>query len=130
MDVERIANQFVEAINRHDVNALYRLMSVDHRFIDSGGAVYEGREAMKGGWIGYFNMVPDYRIDVAKVIVSGETAVLLGKASGTYTSDGKLRSENHWETPAAWRAEIIGGRLREWQVYADNEALRAIMQRE
>jgi ketosteroid isomerase-like protein len=130
MDVERIANQFVEAINRHDVDSLCLLMSDDHRFIDSGGAVYAGRDTMKGGWNGYFSMVPDYQIDVAKVIVSGETAILLGKACGTYTSDGTLKSENYWETPAAWRADVVNGQVREWQVYADNEPLREIMRRE
>jgi hypothetical protein len=38
-----------------------------------------------------------------------------------------LRPENHWTTPAAWRASIRDGLIAEWRVYADNEPIRQIM---
>lgn len=45
-----VARQFVEAINRQDVNALVELMTPDHRFTDSLGNVASGRESMREGW--------------------------------------------------------------------------------
>jgi hypothetical protein len=49
---------------------------------------------------------------------------MLGVVEGTYTSDGKLKPENHWKTPAALRAFIEDGKVAEWRVYADNEPIR------
>jgi ketosteroid isomerase-like protein len=50
-----VAEQFVTAINAHDVERLASLMTSDHRFIDSLGAVIEGRDAMREGWKFYFS---------------------------------------------------------------------------
>lgn len=126
---EHIARLFVEAINRHDPKAIADLMTEDHRFIDSLGTVVCGRDRMRQGWTEYLAMVPDYVVTVSDAFTSGDTAVLLGKASGTYTSEGTLRSDNYWETPAAWRAVIRGDKVAEWQVYADNEPIREVMRR-
>jgi ketosteroid isomerase-like protein len=49
---------FVDAINRHDVEALVTLMTEDHCFVDGLGQVVRVREQMKNGWIGYFGWVP------------------------------------------------------------------------
>ena len=130
MSAEGVANRFVVAINQRDVEAIYELMTEDHRITDSGGGIVEGREEMKEAWINYFNMVPDYLISVSEVFVSENTVVLLGKASGTYTADGVIKPENSWETPAAWRAVVSIEQISEWQIFADLEPIREIMRRE
>ena len=83
---------------------------------------------MQTGWQHYFTMVPDYSIQIEKEIPNGHEVILLGKAGGTYVGrDGILKPENRWETPAAWRAAVTDGKLSEWQVYCDNEPIRAKM---
>lgn len=119
----------MEAINAHDAEAIAELMTEDHRFIDSGGMIVDGRDAMREGWIGYFKMVPDYVVDVCEVFTSGDTVVLLGKACGTYSADGTVRPEDYWETPAAWKAIVAGERIALWQVFADSEPIGAIMRK-
>ena len=52
---------------------------------------------------------------------------MLGRARGTYSTDGTLKDENRWETPAAWRALVEGGLVAEWRVYSDNEPMRERM---
>ena len=47
-------------------------------------------------------------------VVKLEQAIF-GSAQGTFSKDGSLPKENFWKTPALW------------QVYADNEPIRAIM---
>ena len=37
MSAEDVANRFVGAINQRDVEAIYELMTEDHRITDSGG---------------------------------------------------------------------------------------------
>jgi ketosteroid isomerase-like protein len=130
MNIEEIANKFIEAINRHDVDAIGELMSEDHTFVDSGGDVYKGNEQMRQGWADYFRMFPDYKIEAPEFVVSSDTIVLLGKASGTYTTDGKLRPENRWEIPAAWKAVIVDEKIKLWQVFADNTPVMEIIKKE
>lgn len=130
MSVKDVIHQFIRAINEHDLGAIFELMTEDHRFIDSGGQVCEGREEMKQRWLRYLRMVPDYKIHISAVFDSENSAVLIGKASGTYTADGELKPENRWEIPAAWRAVVSGDKLKEWQVYADNEPMREVMRKE
>lgn len=125
-----VALEFVDRINRRNVDLLCELMTEDHRFVDSDGTVpVTDRESMREGWRGYYAMVPDYRIDIEETIGSGDVVVLLGIASGTYTADGELRPENRWETPAAWKAVVRDDRVAEWRVWADLEPIRAVMRR-
>jgi ketosteroid isomerase-like protein len=127
---EALAQAFVRAINRQDVGALAELMTEGHRFVDSLENVVTGRDRMLAGWKSYFAMVPDYTIAVEETYCDGPIVVMLGKAQGTYAVDGRTAAENRWETPVALRARVEGGKLAEWQVYADNEPLRQIMTRQ
>jgi ketosteroid isomerase-like protein len=104
-------------------------MTEDHVFIDSLGTRIDGKQRMKAAWEGYFRMVPDYTITIDGTLVDGEVVVMLGTAQGTYSTDGVLRPENKWSTPATWRALVRGSFVAGWRVYADNEPIRQIMAR-
>ena len=129
MSVLDTVNKFVDAINAHDVEAIGELMGDEHTFIDSGGGVYTDVEQMIKGWPGYYAMFPDYKIEISETFVSGDTVALLGKAMGTYSFDGTLRPENHWEIPAAWKAIVKDGKIKLWQVIADNSIVVEIMKK-
>jgi ketosteroid isomerase-like protein len=120
---------FVASINAHDVAGLAARVTPDHRFVDSLGTVLTGRDAVRDGWRQYFQIVPDYRIDVIRSFVDNDDVVLLGLAGGTYSRNGQLNPADKWETPAAWRALVRGRLVAEWQVYADNEPIRKRMAR-
>ena len=130
MTPQEVAQQFVTAINAHDVECLAILMTSDHRFIDSLGAVVEGRDSMRDGWKFYFAMVPDYHLEISRCF-SAEAAkdetMLVGVASGSYWSDDVKRPNSEWSTPVALRAVVRDGQIAEWQVYADNEPIRQQM---
>jgi uncharacterized protein (TIGR02246 family) len=122
-----VAQQFVRAINRQDVDAIVALMTEEHRFIDSLGNTVTGNGAMRAGWTGYFRMVPDYTIAIEETYCDGPVAILLGTAQGTYAARSKSNPENRWATPVAIRAFVEDGRIAEWRVYADNEPIRKLM---
>lgn len=124
-----VALAFVAAINGHDVEAIVALLTPDHVLIDSLGFELRGTSALRKGWAGYFAMVPDYSVVVEHTFSSPPAVVLLGAASGTYSPDDTMRPENRWHTPAAWRAVVVGARLSVWQIFADNEPIRAVMRR-
>lgn len=120
---------FIDRINAHNVEGLCALMSADHRFVDSIGHSFHGREGMQTAWEGYFAWFPDYQITVEDLLEQGELVLVTGRASGTYAVDGKLPDENFWEAPAAWKALVVDGQLTYWQVYADNHPVREIMRK-
>lgn len=124
---ETVAQAFVRAINRQDVDRIVELMAPNHRFIDSLGNTVEGRDKMRAGWTGYFGMVPDYAIAIEEYYQGDPVVIMLGIAAGTYSPDGKLASENRWQTPIAIRALVEDGLVSEWRVYADNEPIRKLM---
>jgi hypothetical protein len=104
-------------------------MMTDHEFVDSLGVVAGGRDQMRQAWIAYFFMIPDYSIDVTGVFSLGTSVVVTGKASGTVAVRGELPSANTWEMPMAAQAEVRDGRVARWQVFADNEPVRQILNR-
>lgn len=122
-----VAQAFVRAVNRQDIEAIASLMTAGHRFTDSLGNVVEGCEKMRAGWVAYFRMVPDYSLAIEEIYADGPVVVMLGLAEGTFCADGKLHPENRWHTPAAFRALIEDGAVAEWRVYADNEPIRKLM---
>jgi hypothetical protein len=83
---------------------------------------------MRDAWLGFFDMVPDYRVEVDQILADGDTVVVVGTAGGTFTKDGTLLPQNAWQVPAAWRATVVGHRIGAWQAYVDNDPLRRIMQ--
>ena len=126
---EAVAQAFVRAINRQDVDGLVALMTPAYRFVDSLGNAVEGREKMRGGWAAYFGMVPDYSIAIEETFCDGSVIVMLAVAEGTYAPNGELRLENRWNTPEAIRVHVDDGLVTEWRVYADNEPIRAQMRK-
>jgi uncharacterized protein (TIGR02246 family) len=129
MNVTEPVHAFIAAINRHDVDRLCQLMTDDHVFIDSLGGEARGRDTLRRAWRGYFALIPDYTLEIEALLVSGDTVVGTGMASGTYAPDGKLKSENAWRIPIAIRAAVDAKRVNTWQVFADNEPVRQAVRR-
>ena len=53
-----IVIRFITAINSHNIESISEMMSDDHKFIDSLGSVYRGKELMTQGWTDYLHNVP------------------------------------------------------------------------
>jgi ketosteroid isomerase-like protein len=126
-EIVRVALKFANEINRHDVDGLVALLSDDHLFVDALGQEVHGRDKLRAAWRAYFDLFPDYHIDVRETFQSGRVVALLGSASGTLMVDGQARAENRWKVPAAWRAVVDHGQVVHWQVYVDNEPARKIL---
>lgn len=121
--------RFEQAINARDPEAICSLMTPDGEFLDSLGNRIQGAAKLLSAWKGYFRMVPDYSITHSELFTDGNTVAVFGSARGTFSKEGQLRKDDHWHTPAAWRAVVKDDKIAVWQVYADNEPLRAIMRK-
>jgi len=123
----QVVLEFVNRINRHDVDGICALMAPDHLFVDGLGNKITGAQTMRKGWDTYFTWFPDYAVSHDTILRDQDVVLLTGTASGTYASGGKLPKENHWQIPAAWKGVVRDGRIAEWHVYADNQPARKIM---
>lgn len=120
-------NRFLGAINAHDLELLASLLSDSHRLTDSLGNTIVGRENVEAAWRRYFEMVPDYLIRVERQLAGESEVALFGRATGSVAvSVGPPRE---WSLPVAVRTRVESGRVVEWQVFADNEPVRAILRR-
>ena len=74
-------NQFNEAFNRHDADALAALLTDDTVFEDTSpapdGKRISGKEAVVAFWRGWFAGNADARFEAEDLIVSGDRAVVL-----------------------------------------------------
>ncbi len=124
-----IVGGFINAINTHDVDALCDLMTADHVLVDSGGHLIQGTDKVRKAWEVYLGLFPDYQVSVADIIEKPHWLAVVGSARGTYMVNGALSGENSWSIPAAWLAGVRGGKIHHWQVYADNDPVRRILER-
>ncbi len=79
-----IAIRFVKAINDHEVDEIINLMSEGHIFIDASGNKSVGKEGMKEGWEGYYELFPDYQIEISDITENVSAIGLFGYISATY----------------------------------------------
>ena len=118
--MRQILLEFVEAINNHNTEKIAGLLLEDHVFIDSLGIETRGKDTMERAWVKYFEMFPDYKIDVKELLNEANRWYMFGFASGTY---GGENPQNFWLLPAAWKAVIDGDKIKLWQVYSDTKIL-------
>jgi ketosteroid isomerase-like protein len=124
-----IVIRFVKAINDHDVNEIVNLMSQDHIFIDATDNKSVGKKGMKEGWKGYYELFPDYLIEISDIIGNDSVIGLFGYASGTYKNLTNRLNSNFWRTPASWKAIVENKKIKHWQVYCDYSNLFKIIEK-
>lgn len=92
MEAKFVAIAFVDAINTRDRNALAKLI-VAPSLADN-----------------HHSFLPDYHIQVERIITDCDTVILIGQAIGCYGS-----------VPAVWIAQLHGQRIMTWQPYFDGQ---------
>jgi ketosteroid isomerase-like protein len=123
---ESVVLAFIGRINAHDAEGIVALCAPDHTFIDSLGNSLAGQAALLDAWRGYFQLFPDYRVEVSAILSADPLVAAFGTASATLASSSGLPRAS-WSIPAAWRAVVESGRLVVWQVYADNKPVYEIL---
>ena len=130
MTDKEIALAFVKAINDHYVDKIYDLMPEDHVFIDGSGEIHSGKTNMREGWQNYYQMFPDYSVEITDVVEGNSVIGLFGYASGTYKISDDKTNSNFWKTTAAWKAILENKKIKLWQVYCDYTRLMEIIKKE
>ncbi|MHB9150996.1 MAG: nuclear transport factor 2 family protein [Thermoleophilia bacterium] len=135
-EAETVALDFVDRINRHDIDTLVQAMTDDHEFIDTAVGSIVGRDAMRDAWNAYYRLFPDYHIDVERVSRHGDLIVLLGRSTGTLSPagrrelagpDGVVPPDDELQGPAIWTGLVRNGLVSQWRVYVDDDDARAAL---
>jgi len=114
---------FVSAINARNLDALVKLMTEDHAFIDYEGNEQRGRDTMRWAWRSYFESFPEYQIHAERIVALGDTVVLIGQTTGSHVAPEVEALET-----VIWAALVDGGRVREWHIlYTDNDKAEALL---
>jgi uncharacterized protein (TIGR02246 family) len=110
---ERVVLEFVERINRRDAGGLAELMTEGFTFVDYAGDVERGRDQLRESFAEYFRLYPEYLIHVDEVLRSGKDIAILGTTTGSHVA-----SEEEAGETVLWVAEVEGGLVASWRIYA------------
>ena len=122
-----IVIRFVKAINDHNVTEIVNLMSDDHNFIDAADHKSVGKKGMKEAWEGYYELFPDYQIEILDITENESIIGLFGYAKATYKNLTNKLNSNLWRIPASWKAIVENNKIKHWQVYCDYSDLFKII---
>jgi ketosteroid isomerase-like protein len=93
---EQEARQMIAVVNTRNVDKVVEQYSDDASFqVPSLDSPLRGKEAIRSYLTSSFAAFPDWTMDVSKVIVSGDEAIVVNSVHGTHTGsftskDGKL----------------------------------------
>lgn len=124
---EEIVLKFIQEINKGNIAGIHNLMSKDHIFIDMGGDLHKGKKEIN--WKEYFNIFPDYKINIEKILHKNNNIYILGNSTGNFseygknlfTKEGKTPQSEDFQGPAIWRAKIENQKVKEWQIFPYNK---------
>jgi len=81
----QLADRYVEMINVHDPDAVDRFVAED--YVNHNAFVADGREANRQFWTVFFAGLPDVRVTMEDLVVSGDRVVGRFVYRGTHTGD-------------------------------------------
>ena len=114
----------IDAFNRRDLDGLLGLMddeveAVSRLVAIEGGLT--GHDGIRRWWTSWFDVWPDYRIDIVEVRDLGDTTLATLRAHGHGAGSDVPFDDRAWQL-ARWRR----GKCILWRVFNDrDEALRA-----
>lgn len=118
---------FVPAINARDAERLHSLMTPDHTLVDPIGNRVNGADACKNAWSGYFQLFPDYALELVDAVETPAAVFATGWATGAFR--GTTGLGDRFRIPAAWKATMSVDKVSVWQVFADTKVPFEIIER-
>ena len=104
-NAEATVREYVARINAHDAKGIVALCTRDHVLTDSLGSRLSGLDRLERGWLGYFSLFPDYRVELHAIASTGDVVVACGSAAATHAPSG-----------AAWRSSFRSMKKSDLQI--------------
>jgi uncharacterized protein (TIGR02246 family) len=88
MDIYQLANGLMETYRTTDSDAYAKLFAEDGFFIDPAyGLKRQGRDLVRLHHHKWLAAVPDWKIVVERVLVDGQSAIVMWEGSGTFSGE-------------------------------------------
>lgn len=98
MAIETVVQEFNQALNRRDVDAMMRRMTPDCVFENTypppDGTRYEGQAAVRAFWAAFFRSAAETRIETEEIFALGDRCV--------------MRWTYHWRDPQGQTGHVRG----------------------
>jgi ketosteroid isomerase-like protein len=115
----------VDAFNRRDLDAFLALMDDEVEAVSRLAAIeggLRGHDGIRRWWASWFDVWPDYRLDVVEVRDLGDATLAMLRALGHGAGSDVPFEDNPWQL-ARWR----GGKCVLWRVFnTRDEAFKAV----
>lgn len=119
-EIERVLTAYVEAVNRHDVDAMLELRHPDAYLEMMGaGPRIEGLEALRPFYERFLAAMPDYRLEIDGSAFGDDVGVVWGRFRGTVGESfmGAPASGGAVEVPVTFVCTFEDGRFRGDHMY-------------
>ncbi len=127
-DVEtKCVTRFIELLNRHQADSLSFILHQDAEFIDTQNRYLKGNERIAKGWKKYWEIFPDYHLEVENIWVESGKIALFAKAKATYKNKQSESNENQWEIPMAIQLQLSDNKIIAWRMYGDTKIIYEII---
>jgi ketosteroid isomerase-like protein len=137
--VREVVHSFIGATNRHELDVIADLFEPNAVF-DAGPAFeapFNGRQAIRGLFEGYYQRMPDLMIVASDIFVNGHEAVGTFDVYATIESQetGPVKLEG-WQSGRrlSWKGVYLftvepGGKIRSVKVFGDERTVRWLQER-
>jgi hypothetical protein len=106
---QTIVTDFIEFVNKGDIEKFNSYISDDIVFTDIQGRVYLEPEFMEN----YLKAYPDYKIHIKHILQGGEGVAIIGFTSGSHVSPDMEENEI-----LVWIAEVKNDLITTWRIYS------------
>jgi steroid delta-isomerase-like uncharacterized protein len=117
-DATRVIRDLIAAISSHDVEKIASCFTEDCFYEDvAQGGVMRGREAVKAGYSDFFADIPDFKLELESLFISGNWAGSEWVMTGTPTTG------ESFSTRGASISELEEGKVKRNTDYYDPSSL-------
>ena len=119
--IPEVIQQFVAAVNSHNVEKISLLLTEHHSFTDASDQKITGKLSVVEAWKQYFSLFQDYTIEINECFGNNNSFLLTGYASGYHDNPLVDRKPAPWRIPASFRVDVSDNLISSWKVYSDTK---------
>jgi len=118
---DAVATEFVDRINRGDLEGLMAMVTEDHRLEIFDEEPVVGRTANASAWHGYMTAFPRYTIHPHRIRADGNVVAILGHTTGSHLG---LPDAEERKLLLIWLAFVREGKIERWCLIEDTTSNR------
>lgn len=121
---ERVVQKIIEALNRHDVDAIQEYLADDMTYVNPTIEPTD-KNGMRKFLVGGFAAFPDIKYQVDHTVSQGNTVVLECTVMGTQKGEfaGVPPTNKKIATPLVFVIELEAGKAKRWRTYFDTATM-------